>query len=151
MTILISNVTCLQEFTNEIPSLFCLNITNELKLKILDLSAVVKSTGANEISIFINTPCWAAIEFADLDYETDISEMIPRLMKNPFLVQYTLMHISSDSVRWSSVPQGHGDAYELRTDIFSIDDISKGALVKSSYGEKQYIESINYCQTKLTA
>lgn len=118
---IIVSVTCAGEPDQSCPNMYSLDISDELKARIKDLSKAVEAAKAYRIEEFNYQGTWSKI---DTDYDEltskEINSVIQTLGKNTKRVDCNLLEVTANHFRWSSVPKYYDDDMALTTNRIPI-------------------------------
>lgn len=98
-------VKCANGHANDRPHSFAVDISDELKSRIIELSKVVKQANANNINEFNFSGTWSAVSLDEYDLDCDIDAVCVALSESKSRVGLNLLEVRDEWFNWSSVPR----------------------------------------------
>lgn len=108
-------VNCASDYADDRPYSFAVEISDELKSRIIELSEIVKKANAYSIDEFNYSGTWSNEMLDEYELEGDIDQVFTALSENESRVECNLLDVTDDSFKWTSVPKHCGDDMLLTT------------------------------------
>ncbi len=108
-------VNCACEYADDRPYSFAVEISEELKSRIIELSEIVKKANAYSIDEFNYSGTWSSEMLDEYEHESNIDSIFATLSDSENRVECNLLEVKDDSFNWTSVPKHCGDDMLLTT------------------------------------
>lgn len=127
---LILDVTCVNDFASDTPTVMAIQISASLAARIKMLAAAVKDLGVEAVKEFNYDGIWSSA-YVEVAGETDpdeLSAMLETIEAESDPVEIPMIHIKANSFHFTAVPKHADDSCSLSTspvEISALDDAAQ--------------------------
>lgn len=120
---LILSVSCANDLSSDVPSLFTIAIGDELAERIAKLSEAVWSVGASEISDSNYDGVWSCADIEAPDVGAELGPVVDALEQGGVAVDISELHVTEREFYFTAIPKCGSDGVRLSTKPLRVSDL----------------------------